>query len=98
MTICSRKAALALDWPSFCCCEACKALGAQSISDAAKSRARALRKIYQHTPKDYRSSREGQRFIMIWRDGTALVPLDSLTDTEMLDRLGSALRAEANRR
>ena len=51
------------------------------------NRAQALKQIWRETHRDYRGTMNGTRTIMIWRNGSRLVALDSLTDAEICDRV-----------
>lgn len=61
-------------------------------------RKKALALIYRHAPRDYKGRLpDGTRTIMVCRGATCIVPVDSLTDAEMADRLPYALKKEAER-
>lgn len=57
----------------------------------------ALKLIYRHTHKDFKSKISGKPNILICRVGTCLVPLDHLTDVEIAERLPYAQKKEAER-
>lgn len=55
-----------------------------------------LNLIYRHTHRDYKGSGKGDaRAILIYRNGTNLVPLTALTDAEIEDKLSYAIHKEA---
>lgn len=56
------------------------------------TREKFLRKIYTATHRDYKGMLEGERSILVYRNGTTLVMLKDLTDKEMLDRIPNDLR------
>lgn len=99
MPKCTHDAAQALDFTPFCQCDDCQAKGPEAVSQAAASRQRALDLIYREMHSDYAGRlQDGRRAILVLRGGTVLCPLDALTDAEILDKLGSALRLSARRR
>jgi hypothetical protein len=53
--------------------------------------------IYRHTPPDYRSIIDGEKFILMLREGegTCLVQLSTLPEKEVANRLPRAVKAEA---
>jgi len=50
-------------------------------------RKKNLKIVWRKTHKDFKGKTNGVKSIMIWRNGTTLVPLDSLTDKEILERI-----------
>jgi hypothetical protein len=54
--------------------------------------------IWRHTHRDYRGVIDGQRTILVFRNGSQLVLLTSLTDEEFSTRLASAKTAEQRRK
>lgn len=48
--------------------------------------------IWRHTHRDYKGLIAGKRSILVFRDGTTIVPLAELTDAEFLDALATAQR------
>lgn len=57
-----------------------------------------LKKIWSKTPRDYKGLTDGKKTIMIYRNGTTLVPLDALTNAEIARLLPSnIIEAEVNR-
>lgn len=60
-----------------------------AILDVAKAvtRAEKLAAIWKDTHADFRGHLEGQRSIMVYRNGTCLVLLNDLTDAEIADKL-----------
>lgn len=65
------------------------------------TRDQQLTLIYRHTPRDYKGRREdGTRCILVFEPGvgTCSVPLDSLTDAQVANKLAYALRCEEKRR
>jgi hypothetical protein len=56
-----------------------------------------LRLIYRWTHSDFKSSAGQSLSIMVFRNGSCLVPLDQLTDEEINDRLPFAMKKEAER-
>ena len=52
-----------------------------------KIREKKLKAIWRKTHRDYKGIVEGERYIMIYRNGTTLVPLKDLTDKEIEDRV-----------
>ncbi len=57
-----------------------------------------LNLIWKHTHRDYRGVVDGKRFVMKYRNGTTLVPLDALTDAEFAEDLAYAKRCEERAR
>jgi hypothetical protein len=47
----------------------------------------ALATIWRETHRDFKGELEGARSIMVWRNGSTIVPLDQLTDAEIADRV-----------
>ncbi|MDF4211102.1 hypothetical protein P2W50_31110 [Pseudomonas protegens] len=62
---------------------------------AEKAHQHALKLIYRHTHRDYKSSRNGVKSILTTR---GLVDLDELSETEVAERLPTALKMEAARK
>ncbi len=63
------------------------------------TRQQQLKLIYRHTHRDYRGTVNGVKSILVLRpEGTCLVPLDTLTDTEIANKLPGAERDEAKQR
>lgn len=62
-------------------------------------RRRALKLIWRHTHRDYKGTLpDGTRTVLMLREGgTCLVPLESLTEAELVDELKSAERLEQKR-
>lgn len=53
-----------------------------------KERKAALAVIWRNTHRDFKGTLEdGTKSILIYRQGTCLVPLEALTDQEIADRL-----------
>lgn len=48
--------------------------------------------VWKHTHPDYKGMLEGQRSIMVYRQGTCLVLLKDLTDTEIEERMPRSLK------
>ena len=46
-------------------------------------RATRLKYVWSRTPKDYRGTTDGVKEVMIYRNGTKIVPLNDLTDDEI---------------
>jgi hypothetical protein len=46
----------------------------------------ALKYIWTKTHKDYKGIHDGQKTIMVYRNGSCLVSLDQLSDDEILSR------------
>jgi hypothetical protein len=62
------------------------------------TREQKLNLIYRHTHRDYKGSGKGEdRTILIYRNGTSLVPLKALTDAEIERDLPYALHKEAEK-
>lgn len=57
---------------------------------------RKLALIWKHTHRDARSTTDGTRYILVYREGqgTCLVPLVCLTETEIADKLTYAIHRE----
>lgn len=50
-------------------------------------------KVWTHTHRDYRGKFEdGTKTILVYRQGTTLVPISALTDKEIADRLPADLK------
>ncbi len=62
------------------------------------SREQKLTLIFRHTHRDYKSGKGADRAILIFRNGTSLVPLDALTDEEIAKELPYALSKEVERK
>ena len=43
--------------------------------------------IYRHTHKDFKGTTDGVRYILVYRNGTARVKLEDLTDKEVASEL-----------
>lgn len=62
------------------------------------TKAQKLALIYRHTHKDFKGNRpDFGKSVLVFRDGTCLVPLDQLTDEEIADKLPGALKKEEAR-
>lgn len=59
------------------------------------TREQKLRIVWKHTHRDFRGALNGERTIMVYRNGTCLVRLKDLTDTEIEERIPRALREKA---
>jgi len=57
----------------------------------------ALKLIYRHTHRDSRGTLSDCKTILVYRNGTCLVPLEALTAAEIAERLPLAERREAER-
>lgn len=58
----------------------------------------ALKLIYRHTHSDFKGVIDGVEMVLVCRAGVStLVPLDSLTEPEVADRLPAAIKKEAKR-
>jgi hypothetical protein len=47
----------------------------------------ALAAIWRETHSDFKSTLDGRRSIMVYRNGSTIVPLDQLTEAEIADRV-----------
>jgi hypothetical protein len=56
------------------------------------TREQKLKLVWKHTHRDYKGMLEGQRSIMVYRQGTCLVLLKDLTDAEIEERIPRALK------
>ena len=56
------------------------------------TREQKLRLVWKHTHRDYKGTMNGERTIMVYRQGTCLVLLKDLTDAEIEDRLPRELK------
>lgn len=56
------------------------------------TRDQKLKIVWKHTHRDYKGTLEGQRSIMVYRQGTCLVLLKDLTDKEIEERIPRALK------
>jgi hypothetical protein len=56
------------------------------------TREQKLKLVWKHTHRDYKGMLEGQRSIMVYRQGTCLVLLKDLTDAEIDERIPRALK------
>lgn len=56
-----------------------------------------LNLIYRHTHADYRGKLGIERAILIYRQGTTLVPLSALTDEEIAAKLPYAIHKQGER-
>jgi len=59
------------------------------------TREQKLRLVWKHTHRDYKGMLEGQRSIMVYRNGTCLVLLKDLTDKEIDERIPRACKENA---
>lgn len=61
-------------------------------------RATKLKLIYRHTHKDYKGTLpDGTQTVLVCRGGTCLVALNDLTDAEIADKIGYAVKKERER-
>lgn len=61
-------------------------------------RTQKLAKVWTATHRDYKGVIDGKKTIMVFRNGTQLVPLDDLTNAEIAGRLpAKVLETEVNR-
>jgi len=51
-----------------------------------------LKIVWKHTHSDYKGMLNGERSIMVYREGTCLVLLKDLTDKEIEDRIPRTLK------
>jgi hypothetical protein len=56
------------------------------------TREQKLKIVWKHTHRDYKGMLDGQRSIMVYRQGTCLVLLKDLTDAEIEERIPRALK------
>jgi hypothetical protein len=56
------------------------------------TREQKLKLVWKHTHRDYKGMLEGQRSIMVYRQGTCLVLLKDLTDAEIEERIPRTLK------
>lgn len=56
-----------------------------------------LRLIYRWTHSDFKSRIDGKPYLMVFRNGSCLVPLDALTAEEIESKLPYALKKENER-
>lgn len=97
-TPCFRISAHGIGIEPFCTCPQCEDRGPESRENARKAREVILRLIYRHMSKDYKGRLpDGTKSVLIFRNGTTLVPLDQLTDREIADLAPSAQRKEQRR-
>jgi hypothetical protein len=68
-----------------------------SATMTADERKKALTLIYRHTHRDFKGNMNGQKTILMYRNGTTLVNLEDLTDAEIASELPSALKREEAR-
>lgn len=61
------------------------------MTDAA-TRKRQIDAIWRKTPADYKGHWNGERSIMVYRQGTCLILLKDLTEEEIADRLPKDFR------
>jgi hypothetical protein len=61
------------------------------------TKAKQLALIWKHTHRDFRGKFNGERTILVFREGTCSVPLSTLTDAEIADKLRYALHMEARK-
>lgn len=47
----------------------------------------ALAQLWRETHRDFKGTTDGVRSIMVFRNGSTIVPLDKLTDAEIADRV-----------
>ena len=59
-------------------------------------RDRKLAAVWKATHRDFKGKLNGERSIMVYRNGTCLVLLKDLTDAEIEDKLPAAVRAAFN--
>jgi hypothetical protein len=57
------------------------------VNPAPVTREQKLALVWKNTHSDFKGTHEGVKTIMVYRQGTRLVPLDNLTDAEIADRL-----------
>ena len=60
------------------------------------TRDQKLKLVWRHTHKDYKGVMNGERTIMVYRQGTCLVELKDLTDTEIEERIPRSLKEISN--
>lgn len=57
-----------------------------------------LKKVWSAMPRDYKGTTNGVKTVMVYRNGSTLVPLDALTNAEIARLLPSKfIEAEVNR-
>ena len=56
------------------------------------TREQKLNLIYRSTHRDYKGKIDGVRTIMVYRNGTTLIDLESLTDAEIESKLPKAAK------
>ena len=57
-----------------------------------------LKKVWSNMPRDYKGTTNGVKTVMIFRNGSTLVPLDALTGAEIAQHLPAKIvEAEVNR-
>ena len=54
------------------------------------TREQKLKLVWKHTHRDYKGKLNGERTIMVYRQGTCLVRLADLTDDEIEERIPRA--------
>jgi hypothetical protein len=52
--------------------------------------------VWKHTHRDYKGKLNGERSIMVYREGTCLVLLKDLTDAEIEARIPRALKENSD--
>lgn len=60
------------------------------------TRDQKLKLVWRHTHKDYKGVMNGERTIMVYRQGTCLVLLKDLTDEEIESRIPRASKENAS--
>lgn len=68
-----------------------------TIDPVTLTREEKLNLIYRHKPRDYKDRMNGVRTVLIYRHGTKLIDLDSMTDAEIADHLPYAITQEQKR-
>lgn len=56
------------------------------------TREQKLKLVWKNTHNDFRGKIDGRKTVLVYRNGTTLVFLDSLTDEEINDRLPREFR------
>jgi hypothetical protein len=59
------------------------------------TREKLLKKLYSKTHKDFKGVIDGVKYVLVYRQGTCSVPLDSLTDKEIYRMLPQDIREQA---
>ena len=60
------------------------------------TRDQKLKLVWRHTHRDYKGKLNGERSIMVYRQGTCLVLLKDLTDEEIESRIPRAHKENSN--